>query len=68
MVDNKICILCRGASMVQAEKYFHNIDGDMLAVNEFNVELKNDFVHQLFDKKNVIHLVSADVGLSNLKK
>ena len=54
--------------MIQAEKYFHNIDGDMLAVNEFNVELKNDFVHQLFDKKNVIHLVSRDTGLSNLKK
>jgi len=46
-MGNQICILCRGSSMEKADKYFHGIDGDMIAVNEFNVELKNDFVHRL---------------------
>ena len=51
-MGNQICILCRGSSMEKADKYFHGIDGDMIAVNEFNVELKHDFVHRLFDNKN----------------
>ncbi len=54
--------------MEKADKYFHGINGDMIAVNEFNVELKHDFVHRLFDNKNVIHLISKDTGLSNLNK
>jgi len=66
MDSDKICILCRGSSMKMAEKYFHDIHGDMIAVNEFNVELKNKFVQDLFREKNVIHLVSKDAGLSNL--
>lgn len=68
MDNSQICILCRGSSMDKADKYFHKINGDMIAVNEFNVELKHDFVHRLFDNKNVTHLISKDTGLSNLKK
>ena len=63
----QISILCRGSSMIQAGKYFHDVEGDMIAVNEFNEELKNDFVHRLFENKNVIHMVSKDAGLSNLR-
>ena len=47
MDNSQICILCRGSSMDKADKYFHKINGDMIAVNEFNVELKHDFVHRI---------------------
>ena len=65
--NNQICILCRGSSLPLAEKYFSELADDMIVVNEFNEELKNDFVHSLFDKKNIVHMVSRDAGLSNLR-
>lgn len=65
--DDQVCILCRGSSMQYAEKYFHNLTDEMIAVNEFNEELKNEFVLQLFEKKKITHMVSRDAGLSNLR-
>jgi len=65
--DDQICILCRGSSMSQAEKYFHDLSDNMIIVNEFNEELKNSFVDELFQKKNITHIVSRDTGLSNLR-
>ena len=68
MADNKqICILCRGTPMLYAAKYFHDLDKDMIVVNEFNEELKNDFVARLFEEKDIVHMVSRDTGLSDLK-
>lgn len=65
--DDQICILCRGSSMSHAENYFHDLNDDMIIVNEFNDELKNNFVDELFKKKNITHIVSRDTGLSNLR-
>ena len=65
--DDQICILCRGSSMSQTEKYFHDLSDNMIIVNEFNEELKNSFVDELFQKKNITHIVSRDTGLSNLR-
>jgi len=67
-VDEQICILCRGSSMVYAEKYFHDLTNDMIVINEFNEELDKSFVQELFTKKNIRHMVGADAGLSNLEK
>tara|TARA_R110000824_G_scaffold118226_9_gene270438 strand:- start:11648 stop:12292 length:645 start_codon:yes stop_codon:yes gene_type:complete len=68
MADNKqICILCRGSSMSYAAKYFHDLGKDMIIVNEFNEELKNDFVARLFEEKDIVHMVSRDTGLSDLR-
>jgi hypothetical protein len=67
MSDSQMCILCRGSSVIQAKKYFYNLSGEMLVVNEFNEELKNDFIDRLFREKDITHIVSRDSGLSNLK-
>jgi hypothetical protein len=54
--------------MIYAKKYFHSLSDEMIIINEFNEELKKRFVEELFEKKNISHMVSADAGLSNLKK
>jgi hypothetical protein len=46
--NDQMCILCRGTSMSYAENYFHDLNDDMIIVNEFNDELKNSFVDELF--------------------
>jgi hypothetical protein len=66
-LNEQICILCRGSSMQYAEKYFHELSNEMIVVNEFNEELRNEFVEALFKEKDITHMVSRDAGLSNLK-
>ena len=38
--------------MSYAENYFHDLSDDMIIINEFNDEIKNSFVDELFKKKD----------------
>tara|TARA_R100000008_G_scaffold86535_1_gene80045 strand:- start:2263 stop:2895 length:633 start_codon:yes stop_codon:yes gene_type:complete len=69
MVNDQICVLCRGESIkLIMDRMPWYQPGDMLIVNEFNEELKNEFIHNLFMLKDITHMVSKDCGLSNLKR
>ena len=64
--NDTILILCRGGSMTLADKYYYDLTNEMIIINEFNEELNTEWDHRLFEKKDIMHMVSRDSGLSNL--
>jgi hypothetical protein len=64
--NDTILILGRGSSMVLADKYYYDLTNEMIIINEFNEEVKTEWVHRLFEEKDLMHIVSRDSGLSNL--
>lgn len=54
-MNESVGILCRGQSMVLAEKYFKDIE-DIIIVNTFFEELEKPFVQKILKNKNITHI------------